>query len=184
MSEDTKSESIMAQLEEQIRLATGYPNIRLMMRTISDYVGQIPDTVATVDGHTARELAARFLKGQSLCADLVAIAEFYEAKMVRKQKTAYSEAFIEAADKFKTQKEKEAYAEISKAHVDASEEAMRAKMFRLLIENKREDLEKAHYFMRKIAEGDSIAPPDLPSATNTDGSPVARRLDSGRVSFG
>jgi hypothetical protein len=183
MSEEQKADSIMAQLEEQIRLATGYPNIRIMMRTISDYVGQIPDTVATVDGHTARELAARFLKGQSLCADLVAIAEFYEGKMARKQKAAYSEAFIDASDKFKTQKEKESYAEISAAHVEAAEEYMRAKMFRLLIENKREDLEKAHYFMRKIAEGDTMAPPDLPSVGNTAGTQVARRNENGRVTF-
>ena len=183
MSEEQKSDSIMAQLEEQIRAATGYPNIRMMMRTISDYVGQIPDTVSTVDGHTARELAARFLKGQSLCADLVAIAEFYEGKMARKQKAAYSEAFIEANDKFKTQKEKESYAEISAAHVEASEEHLRAKMFRLLIENKREDLEKAHYFMRKIAEGDTMAPPDLPSSQNAQGGSMQRRNESGRVGF-
>jgi len=183
MSEEQKSDSIMAQLEEQIRIATGYPNIRIMMRTISEYVNQIPDTVSSVDGHTARELAARFLKGQSLCADLVAIAEFYEGKMSRKQKATYSEAFIEASDKYKTQKEKESYAEISPAHIDAAEEHMRAKMFRLLIQNKREDLEKAHYFMRKIAEGDQIAPPDLSSVGNSSGGLVTRRNENGRVTF-
>jgi len=171
---------VMASLEKKIQTATGYPNMLLILKSVSEYTARIPESVSMISGPAAHELAANFLKGQSLCADLVAIAEQYEAKMARAKKVAYSEAFFEAMPKYKTQKERECYAEMSANYLAAGDEHDQAVMFRVLIENKREDLEKAHYFLRKIAENDKMDPFMNSSHPNpTD----PRTTESGRMKF-
>jgi hypothetical protein len=179
-TKEVQGGGIMATLEKKIQQATGYPNMLMILRSVSEYTAKIPDTVSMIAGPTAHELAANFLKGHSLCADLCAIAEQYEAKSARNKKTAYAEAFFEAMPKYKTQKERECYAEINAHYLEVADEHDQAVMFRVLIENKRDDLEKAHYFMRKIAEAEKDSP-FMGSSKSNGGEP--RRFESGRVAI-
>lgn len=175
---EEQSGGIMVALEKKIQTATGYPNMLLILKSVSEYSSKIPESVSMIAGPTAHELAANFLKGHSLCADLSAIAEQYEAKMARQKKVAYAEAFFEAMPKYKTQKERECYAEMNAQYITVCDEHDQAVMFRVLIENKREDLEKAHYFMRKIAESDKYDPMMPTSGGNPA---ITRPFESGRV---
>lgn len=182
MSDDIQPSSggVMVLLEKKIQVATGFPNMLLILKTVRDFADRIPDSVSAIQGATAHELAAKFLKGQALCADLVAIAEQYEAKTARSKKAAYSAAFFEAMPKYKTQKERECYAEMHETFIKACDEHDEAVMFKTLIENKREDLVKAHYFMRRIAENDNYDPGADGGGSNKFGDMNSR---GGRTAF-
>jgi hypothetical protein len=157
MTDQIQATDALLDIEKRIRTDVGFPNTAMIVGQIAGAAAEIPDSVSHINPSRARELAGKFLKALDLCGELVAVAAAYESKMHVKQKAAHSEAFLTRAGVYKTAKEKEAYAFMDPAYLSQQERYIEATMFRTLIENKREDLGKAYYLMRRISEGD-VAP--------------------------
>lgn len=158
MNELEKPKDTLVDLETKIQRETGFPNVVNLIRLVRQYSEQIPETVSFLDRSTAAEYAAKFLKGQQVSSDLHAIAEQYAAKMERQCKKAKAIAYFEAAEKnHKTAKDKESYAELSDLYQEACADEEEALMFKRIVENQRDALSKAHYFMRNIADNEPIA---------------------------
>mgnify|MGYP003509467412 CR=1 FL=1 len=144
-------------IEMKIQKETGFPNVVNLIKLVKKYSDQIPETVSFLDRSTASEFAAKFLKGQQVSSDLHAIAEKYAAKMTRPRKQAWAIAYFKESEKnLKTQKDKEAYVELSDSYRAACEDEEMSVMFKRMIENQRDALSKAHYFMRNIADNEPI----------------------------
>lgn len=183
---DTGSDedSMLVALDESIAKETGYRNARLVLKNIAKIARKMPDSVASIDGNTARELAALFLKGVELCGELVSIATLYEDKTNENKRRARSYAMLIVAKEKGfggTVKEKEAYADIDPDALRAGDEHARAKMFRMLVENKREDLNKAHYLMRRLSEGEIASHAELSGRNSIDTAVV--KGDDARISM-
>lgn len=154
MSDDNDDALLI--IEKDIKDNIGFHNASLVVREISRISRQMPDSVIAIPASRAKELAGSFLKGLDLCGELAAIASAYEAKMQVLKNAEHATAMLIRSQAYncKTAKEKEAYADSDADFLKASEKHIKAKMFRTIIENKREDFEKAHYLMRRLAEED------------------------------
>lgn len=146
-------------LEADIRALHNLPTDHLVLSTLFEISREIPDNANTIDSHHAEYLAGRFLKGLDLCGELYALAISYEMKQELLKKKEFSNAMIiRATDKLlKTAKEKEMYAFADELYLAAAEKHIAAKMFRHLVEEKREAFFKAHYLMRKIVDKNIVS---------------------------
>ena len=182
--------SALVALEKDIREQIGFTNAALVVGEIAKVSAQIPSSVTHLPSSRARELAGVFLKGMDMCGELCAIATAYEMKMDLLKKKEHAEAMVIRSNKFgcKTVKEKEAYADIDEGYIQAAEKYIRAKMFRTIVDNKREDFEKAHYLMRKVADseiigGHSDSPTDQENSSAKSSDPDEAGWDSFSISF-
>ena len=156
MNEIEKLSDPIDTIELKIQRATGFPNIVSLIRLVKQYSDMIPDSTSFLDAHTANELAAKFLKAQQVSSDLHAVAVQYEARCERQRKKAWAIAFFAAAKECKTQKEKEAFVELDENYQAFCEEEEVSSMFKRMIENQRDALKQAHYFLRNIADKEPI----------------------------
>lgn len=171
---------MLTTIEQNINRSLGISHTGALVRKVSEATSQIPSSINNLNSSRARELSGIFLEGLDKCGELVAMATGYEMEMQRISKKMHAEAFLIRAPQFgcKTSKDKEMYADNDDLYNAALSRYSQAKMFRILIENKREDLNKAHYLMRKVAEGDTLPPGDFndrsayPSSMSKSGSNV------------
>jgi hypothetical protein len=143
-------------LEFMVREQLGLPVSNLVMDLLLEIHKEIPTNVNNINASYAQYLAGRFLKGMDLCADLYSIAVAYELKKETLKKREHGIALLNRArdQGLKTAKEKEAFANTDEVYLEACEVFADAKAFRVLVEMRRRDFEKAHYLMRKISEED------------------------------
>ena len=143
-------------LEHLIREQLGLPVTNLVMGLIIEIHNELPNNVSDINPSYAQYLAGRFLKGMDLCADLFAIAVACEIKKEVLKKKEHGVALLSRSKSLglKTAKEKEAYANTDSEYLEACDVFADAKAFRVLVEMRRRDFEKAHYLMRKISEED------------------------------
>lgn len=168
MSDLTKQN--MNTLESDIRAIHNLPTDHLVLTTLFEISREIPDNANSIDSHHAEYLAGRFLKGLDLCGELYALAISYEMKQELLKKKEFSNAMIiRASEKgLKTAKEKEICAYADEIYIEAAEKYISAKMFRHLVEEKREAFFKAHYLMRKIVDKNIVT--DSVSYVNSNNS--------------
>ena len=152
---ETRADSV-TNLEVAMREIHGLPTNQLMMSTVLDISRELPENVNNLSPEMAEYLAGRFLKGMDICGELYALAISFEMKMELGKKEEFSHAMIVRSADFnlKTAKEKEMYAHADKIYLEASHRYISAKMFRLLIEEKKDAFYKAHYLLRKIVDRD------------------------------
>lgn len=185
---EAEGDLALAHLEDSVAKMTGHRNILMKMKNVADIASKIPDSSSSISSLVAQELATLFLKGMEMCGDLVSVATHYESMMIQEKKKARAEAIlIRAAEKnIKTAKEREIYADMDEVYLKAEVEAINAHMFLVLIENKRDDLKSAHYYMRKIAEGDPLAN-NRPPAPTVNGQvitdPIETSFEPSRTPF-
>lgn len=143
-------------LEHMIREQLGLPVSNLVIDQIIDIHKEIPNNVNNINPSYAQYLAGRFLKGMDLCAELYAIAISCELKKEVLKKKEHGDALLNRSKNLgiKTAKEKEAFANTDKDYLAACDVFADAKAFRILVEMRRKDFEKAHYLMRKVSEED------------------------------
>jgi hypothetical protein len=149
--------SPMQQIEVQVRETLGIRGTNLMVNEIMRISVKIPSTAIGVGAAVARELACSFLKGSELCGELLAMSAAYEEITKINQKSTHSKALLVKANTagYKTASDKSAYADTDDEFQKSYHDYIKAKMFRTLIENKKEAFDKAHYLMRKISETES-----------------------------
>jgi len=166
MNEVQTKNTGLSTLEHIIREQLGLPVSHLVLAEIVEISREIPENTNTLTPSHAQYLAGKFLKGMDLCGELYAISVGYELKMEVLKKKEHGLAFIVRSKNLglKTAKEKEAYANTDDLYVEISDKYAESKMFRIRVESMRKDFEKAHYLMRKIAEGDS----DLEATFSSD----------------
>lgn len=154
MTDITPADSHLSVLESEVRKSHNLPLNHLTMRTLLDISREIPEDANSLNGPYAEFLAGRFLKGMDLCGELYSLAVSYEMKMDIAKKREFADAMIIRAVErnLKTVKEKEYYAHADGEYIEAAEAFAAAKMFRLLLEQKKDAFYKAHYLMRKIAD--------------------------------
>lgn len=155
MAENAEVDNVMS-LEAAVRESHGLPTNRLMMNTVLEISREIPENANNLSPEMAEYLAGRFLKGMDICGELYALAVSFEMKMELGKKQEFSNAMIiRSADRgLRTAKEKEMYAHADPEYLTAAEKYVSAKMFRLLIEEKKDAFYKAHYLLRKVADKD------------------------------
>lgn len=143
-------------VEHMVREFLGLSVSRNITSEINEIAELFPENPNSISSSNAQFLAARFLKGMDLCAELSALAASYETKLEIQKRKAHGEALIIRSKNkgFKTAKEKEAYAYTDEEYVSIAEKHADAKVFRLYIDSKRKDFERAHYQMRKLADRD------------------------------
>jgi len=148
--------SELSLLEYMIRKQLDLPVNNLVIDLIVEIHKELPTNVNDINPSYAQYLAGRFLKGMDLCADLYAIAIACELKKEVLKKKEHGNALLNKSKNhaLKTAKEKEAFANTDEEYLDACDVFADAKSFRILVEMRRKDLEKAHYLMRKISEED------------------------------
>lgn len=152
-------------LEHMVREQLGLPVSNLVVDQIVEIHKDIPTNVSNLNPSYAQYLSGRFLKGMDLCADLYAIAVACELKKETLKKKEHGSALLKRAKEHgaKTAKDKEAYANLDESYLEAADEFADAKSFRLLVEMRRKDFEKAHYLMRKVSEDDLGIEDPLPT---------------------
>lgn len=135
----------------------GLPISNAIASEISEIAQLFPENPNSITPSYAQFLAARFLKGMDLCAELYAVAIGYETKLEIQKRREHGLAIISRSKNkgFKSVKEKEAYAFTDEEYIAVAEKHAEAKLFRTYIESKRKDFERAHYQMRKLADRDS-----------------------------
>lgn len=143
-------------LEHMIREQLKLPVSNLVIDQIVEIHKEIPSNVSNLNPSYAQYLSGRFLKGMDLCADLYAMAVAYELKKESLKKREHGAALLRRAKEHgaKTAKDKESYANLDEAYLEAADIFADAKSFRILVEMRRKDFEKAHYLMRRISEED------------------------------
>lgn len=135
----------------------GLPINNSIAKEVSEIAQLFPDNPNSLSPSYAQFLAARFLKGMDLCAELCAIAIGYETKLDIQKRREHGLALIDRSKNkgLKSVKEKEAYAFTDEQYISIAEKHADAKLFRIYVESKRKDFERAHYQMRKLADRDS-----------------------------
>lgn len=141
-------------LETVVRAENGQTAHKPVWSFLLELSREIPDNTNNLDGHMAEYLAGRFLLGLDKCGDLYSMAVHYEMKTeILKKKELSLAMVVRAADAgIKTAREREMYAFSDEGYLAAADRHAAAKMFRLMVEEKREAFSKAHYLMRKILE--------------------------------
>lgn len=139
-------------LETAVRKANGLPANNLIMGTIAAISCEIPENTTTLNPAMAEYLAGRFLKGIDLCGELYALAMSFEMQMELKKKREFSNAVIVRAveHNIRTATEKKIYADADEIYLEAAKQYVAAKMFRVLLEEKKASFFKAHYLMKQI----------------------------------
>lgn len=146
----------VALIETAIRQAHGQQTTNIIMHTLLAISQEIPENANNLTPEMAEYLAGRFLKGMDLCGELYALAVSFEMKMELNKKKEFSSAMLirSAEMNLKTAKEKEMYAHSDEVYLDAANKYTTAKMFRLMVEEKKDAFYKAHYLMRKVSDKD------------------------------
>lgn len=165
-----ESRSPLEALEIMIRNSSGLPTQNLVMSEIIAISNEIPDNVNQLTALQAEHLAGRFLKGFELCGDLYAMAIGHEIKMESLKKKEFGTALLvrSKAQGHKTAADKTAYAQMDDTYLAAEQKYNEAKMFRVMVSQKHQTFEKAHYHMRKLADRDANMAAGRPSFSSEE----------------
>ncbi len=118
---------------------------------------EIPQNVHDLDPARAEYLAGSMLKGMAMCGELYSLAVSYELKMEARKKAEFSKAMMVRATEagFKTAKDREQFAFSDDDFLTAQNKCTEAKMFRTMIEEKKQLFLKAHHLMKDVVSKDT-----------------------------
>jgi len=155
----TEQQNNIESIESIVRQTHGLDTQRHVLKTLMEISQEIPENVNALSPAMAEHLAGRFLKGIDLCGELYAMAVSYEMKMeILKKKEFSSAMLVRSADfpSIKTSKDKEQFAFSDEEYIKSADKYVEAKMFRLLVEEKKDAFSKAHYMVRKIVDREQV----------------------------
>jgi hypothetical protein len=97
------------------------------------------------------------LKGMSMCGELYSLAVSYEMRQESSKKAAFSRAMMVRASEagFTSAKDREQFAYSDQDYLDASALCTEAKMFKTMIEEKKQLFLKAHHLMKDVVSKDT-----------------------------
>lgn len=158
----TQSELAM-NLERTIRETHQLQVNNLSIDRVLEISREIPENVTDINAAYAEHLAGRFLKGMDMCADLYALAVSYELRMEALRKAAFSKAMLVDAMEagMATAKDREQFAYSNDAYLQANERCIEAKVFKIMLEEKKQVLSKAHHLMKNIVNNDANHPSEV-----------------------
>jgi len=158
MTEELSSQSELAMnLERTIRETHHLQVNNLSINKVLEISREIPENVTDINASFAEHLAGRFLKGMDICADLYTLAVSYELRMEALRKAAFSKAMLVNAVEagMGTAKDREQFAYSDETYLEANERCIEAKVFKTMLEEKKQVLSKAHHLMKNIVNNDS-----------------------------
>jgi hypothetical protein len=146
-------------LEIVVRQNAGLPTNNLVISKIIEISREMPENVNQIMPAQADYLAGRFLIGIDLCGELagLALANLLKAEMLKKKEYSIAYHVRSAEQGCRTGKDKEQYPYRDEQYLQAELKYIEASMFKKMVEEKHNILEKAHYHMRKIADKDPDA---------------------------
>ena len=144
-------------LERTIRLTHNLQVNNLSADKILEISREIPENVTDLNASYAEHLAGRFLKGMDICADLYTLAISYDLRMDALRKSAFSKAMlVHAVERgISTAKDREQFAYSDPEYLQANEHCIEAKVFKTMLEEKKQVLSKAHHLMKNIVNNDA-----------------------------
>jgi hypothetical protein len=118
---------------------------------------EIPQNIHDLDPSHAEYLSGVMLKGMSMCGELYSLAVGYELRMEAAKKASYSRAMmVKASDAgFKSAKDREQFAFADEDFLDAQSKCIEAKMFKTMVEEKKQLFLKAHHLMKDVVSKDT-----------------------------
>lgn len=121
---------------------------------------EVPKNIHDLDPSYAEYLAGAMLKGMAMCGELYSLAVSYELRCEAAKKAAFSRAMmVRAAEAgFKSAKDREQYAFSDSDFLEAQGKCIEAKMFKTMIEEKKQLFLKAHHLMKDVVSKDTDLP--------------------------
>lgn len=118
---------------------------------------EIPQNIHDLDPSYAEYLAGAMLKGMSMCGELYSLAVSYELRQEAAKKAAFSRAMMVKASEagFKSAKDREQFAFSDDDFIEAQNKCIEAKMFKTMIEEKKQLFLKAHHLMKDVVSKDT-----------------------------
>lgn len=150
----SRAEQIETRIRAAHQLADGGELMILRIFKISE---QIPQNINDIDPPYARYLSGLTLSGMSMCGEMYPMAVSYEMKMDSLKKSAFSRAMMVTAMEagFRSAKDREQFAFSDADYIAASDLCIEAKMFKTLVEEKKQLFLKAHHLMKDIVSKDT-----------------------------
>lgn len=157
MTDSQEGQNGHSNLEIEVRRANNMPLDNLMLTDIIAISRCIPEDVNSLDAFAATDLANKFLKGQDMCGELLSLAISYELKMSALTDATFSEAVLVRAKAagINSATERKIYGSGDEQYLAANNNLIRAKMFRSLLEEKRNMFGKAHHLMKSLITKDN-----------------------------
>ena len=157
-SEISGLSSRVEQIEMAIRREHTLPDGGEMFITrIFTISNEIPKNIHDLDPPYAEYLAGATLKGMAMCGELYSLAVSYELRLEAVKKSAYSKAMmVRAAEAgLRSAKDREQFAFSDQEFLDAQVKCIEAKMFKTMIEEKKQLFLKAHHLMKDVVSKDT-----------------------------
>lgn len=163
MSDSTNSEiqglSLRAEgIEHEMRRDHALPDGGgMLISRIFEISREIPKNVHDIDPSYAEYLSGAMLKGMAICGELYSLAISYELRMEAHKKAAYSRAMMVKASEagFKSAKDREQFAFSDQDFLDAQLKCIEAKMFKTMVDEKKQLFLKAHHLMKDVVSKDT-----------------------------
>lgn len=148
------SPDAVASIEVEVRLANDLPIENLMLPEIIAISRSIPENVNGLDSLAATDLANKFLKGQDMCGELLSLAVSYELKMSAITDATFSEAILVRAKAagIGNATERKIFGSSDPQYLAANLKLTQAKMFKVLLEEKRNVFGKGHHLMKSLIQ--------------------------------
>jgi hypothetical protein len=150
----SRAESIEAAMRRDHTLPDGGS---MMISRIFDISREIPKNVHDLDPTYAEYLSGAMLKGMAMCGELYSLSVSYELRMEAHKKAAYSRAMMVKAAELglKSAKDREQFAFSDQDFLDAQLKCIEAKMFKTMVEEKKQLFLKAHHLMKDVVSKDT-----------------------------
>lgn len=118
---------------------------------------EIPNNIHDLDMSYAEYLTGSMLKGMAMCGELYSLAVSYELRLEAAKKAAFSRAMMVKASEagFKSAKDREQFAFSDSDFLDVQSKCIEAKMFKTMIEEKKQLFLKAHHLMKDVVSRDT-----------------------------
>jgi hypothetical protein len=125
---------------------------------------EVPQNIHDLDAPYAEYLAGAMLKGMAMCGELYSLSISYELRCEAAKKAAFSRAMMVKASEagFKSAKDREQYAFADLEFIEAQHKCIEAKMFKTMIEEKKQLFLKAHHLMKDVVSKDTDLPEKSP----------------------
>ena len=145
-------------IETSMRREHGLPDSgEMIISHIFEISREIPKNIHDLDTSYAEYLAGTMLKGMAMCGELYSLAVSYELRLESAKKAAFSRAMmVRATDAgFKSAKDREQFAFSDSDFLDAQGKCTEAKMFKTILEEKKQLFLKAHHLMKDVVSKDT-----------------------------
>lgn len=157
-SEVTGLPSRAEEIETNIRSSHSLPaGGEMLITRIFAISREIPRNIHDIDPSYAEYLSGLMLKGMSMCGELYSLAVSYELKSEALKKAAFSRAMMVKATElgFKSAKDREQFAFSDEEFLQCSNTCTESKMFKTMIEEKKQLFLKAHHLMKDVVSQDT-----------------------------